>query len=177
MVGMQQNQIPNTVSAKTWAKSQKQYYGYIEVKELKRLCELLVAFDGKVYSEGQFGFDTSGKLIFSGTIKAEVDLQCQRCMGRLKHQLQQTFRLCVVADDNAAKQLSSSNTPYEPLICEDDKVSIKDVLEDEIILGLPVVAMHATQCAAKTDSYESDEAKAETAPNPFASLKALKTSA
>ena len=67
---------------------------------------------------------------------------------------------------------------YEPLFVEDEPLHLADIVEDELILALPAVAMHPeSECTgAQHPSRDGEEESqpAEAKPNPFAVLAKLK---
>ena len=106
---------------------------------------------------------------------AEVPLTCQRCLGpvQVTLQLDRWFRLV------ATEALSEA----EDHVCEEDLLALEprpsliELLEDELLMALPLVPMHET-CPvavpmASADLPEEDEA-APARPNPFQALAQLK---
>jgi uncharacterized protein len=64
---------------------------------------------------------------------------------------------------------------YEPLLTADGQINLAEVIEDELILALPVVplspgAEDASRVWGDTDETQDDEAE----ENPFAALKKMK---
>jgi len=80
------------------------------------------------------------------------------------------FRLMIDASDEMVEH-SSEDTLYS----DDGYIEIEEVVEDEMILALPLVAMHEdTDC---NENWRVTELQAETPgrENPFAVLQQLKT--
>jgi uncharacterized protein len=66
---------------------------------------------------------------------------------------------------------------YEPVEVDDQgEISLFQTLEDELILSLPIVALHAEKdCKQKRDKMSFGKIEpADERPNPFAVLKELK---
>ncbi|MEE8380184.1 MAG: YceD family protein, partial [Gammaproteobacteria bacterium] len=89
-------------------------------------------------------------------------------------------RLGIVPSREAAKSLPDS---YDPLVVSGDEISIASILEDELILALPIVAMHEIENCSQGKASGSEnleqEAGQENMPsskreNPFAVLAQLK---
>ena len=80
------------------------------------------------------------------------------------------FRLLIDASDELLSQ-SSEDTLYS----DDGYIDIAEVVEDELILAIPLVAMH--EDTACNDNWRASELHAETPrkENPFAVLQQLKT--
>jgi uncharacterized protein len=64
---------------------------------------------------------------------------------------------------------------FEPYIIEGDEQSILDIFEDELLLSLPMVAVHETACSDYMTRHEKKLKAEKEAAHPFAALKALKT--
>ncbi|MDH3220006.1 MAG: YceD family protein [Gammaproteobacteria bacterium] len=105
-----------------------------------------------------------------GKLKTSLDLECQRCLGRLEMPMELEFQLMIDADDEMVRA-SSIDTLYS----DDGFIDVFEVIEDELILAIPLVALHEN---IECNEYWRVAASApETADreNPFAVLKQLKT--
>ena len=102
-----------------------------------------------------------------------VRLECQRCLQPLSEALQVDRRLRFVAgDDEAARLDEESEDDVLALVA---RLDLFELLEDELILALPLVPRHGTcpqplDAAATVALPGADEAR----PNPFAALAALR---
>jgi len=82
-------------------------------------------------------------------------------------------RLALVESEMAAGSLPEE---YDPLLCTADALSLFDLVEDELMLALPIVAAHARgECQSGPVGECPDQAPADR-PNPFAVLSRLKKS-
>jgi uncharacterized protein len=136
---------------------------------MQRLLLSLASPDGEIELLLDFYKDEVGRPVLRGNLTADVQMCCQRCL--------QNMPLSIDADIHFALQTvrqSEKGMPedIEVLIVEDSSMSLYDFVEDEIILALPLVAMHETdECSVKLD--EDGPVKQEK-PNPFAVLAELK---
>jgi uncharacterized protein len=71
---------------------------------------------------------------------AQVRLQCQRCLGPCEQPLEVDRPIRFVATEEQAQRLDEEIE--EDVLAYANKVSAKELVEDELILALPVVAMH-----------------------------------
>jgi uncharacterized protein len=79
------------------------------------------------------------------------------------------FRLVVVQGYDEAGQVDES---LEPLLAEEGSIRLLDLVEDELLLALPAVALH-DQCEAP--AFDDGEISVdEPRENPFAALERLK---
>lgn len=124
--------------------------------------------------------DEHGETVIRGEFGGELDLVCQRCLEPMTCPVASQCELVVVASAYAADSLGKS---AESLVAEDGVVDLLTLVEDELILGLPLVARHANAegCQARTVHFGppgEDEAPAGIErSNPFTVLRGLKSDA
>ena len=105
-------------------------------------------------------------------VDGEVFLACQRCLKPCACAVDEQAALVVVASD-------TDEVPggYEPLLGDPERLSVVEVIEEQVLLGLPLVPMHASavECgaAAAVLAAVEDEAAAEETQRPFANLREL----
>lgn len=111
--------------------------------------------------------------------KTSVPLTCQRCMGAVPTPLDidQWYRF--VADEDIA--MAEDDESEEDLLVMAPQFDLLAVLEDELLMALPLVPMHET--CPETPVFSAGEAdldpaegEAEAKPHPFAALAQLKKS-
>ena len=109
----------------------------IRIEVLERLAEL-VDGDAEVEVELDFRLDGEGEVWAAGRIRADLDLQCQRCAQGLTHTLDTGFEVCVVASEQRASEL---NDGRDLLVASSTQLSVAEIVaeivEDELILNLP----------------------------------------
>ncbi len=143
------------------------------VAEMERLSELLVETSGEVVAKLKFGTDSKGIKYISGSAQADLYVECQRCMQPVKVSVEAVFQLGMVADEAMAQDLSED---YEPLVVSEETISLAALIEDELILALPIVSMHEdTDCSPYVSEYtaeglEEEPEAGEDRVYPFAQL-------
>jgi len=161
--------------------------GRLPLSSLTRLMSLLsqdeTAADsttlGDVEYLLEFGMDVGNSPIVTGSVKATLPIICQRCMGSMGFAVTTRTQLGIVSSRAAAEKLPDR---YDPLlVLADEEMTIASIIEDELILALPQVAMHSSKECPKGDAFLKVENGEEnvSAPrreNPFAMLAQLKTS-
>ena len=155
--------------------------GRLPVSSMPRLIQSLSTDDVEVIGRYQvdyvlnFGVDEGGVPGVTGTIQTVLPLECQRCMEEMEFPVNLELKLALVKSRQAAQQLSEN---YDPLlVLQDVEISVESIIEDELILALPQVAMHEMKDCPKGEAFLNTEGGA--APqrkNPFAVLAQLKTS-
>ncbi|MGA9855927.1 MAG: YceD family protein [Gammaproteobacteria bacterium] len=116
-----------------------------------------------------------GQLTVHGEVEANLLLTCQRCFGSMHFPVKAEFNLAWVRNENEALRLPDM---YEPLLSASGRVKLAELIEDELLLALPMVALHALPQECSTGVHAASRqtvADAKAARRaPFAALKALK---
>ncbi|MDO8908944.1 MAG: YceD family protein [Pseudohongiella sp.] len=162
-----------------------QIQGHIAVSALDRLCEILLDDQGVVNARLAFEVDSDRRLRIRGHVNAEVSVVCQRCMQPMKQILDDSIDLVMVSTEARMKQLPAT---LDPWFCGEDEVLVPaDIIEEQLILAMPIVTMHQscididdlnskakelhTKGSSGTESSEAGSGK----HNPFAVLAGLKS--
>ena len=166
--------LPDTVDAWRMVTARRSFEGSLPLASFKRLAPSLAALDGDVQFELEFDRDTLGIAYVGIKAKALLPLQCQRTL--------ETFALPVTIDSRLGlikREEEEAGLPegYEPLLIGDPIINPADVIEDELILALPVVPLKPGAGSEILWSSGEEEPEEEEAPvNPFAALAQLKKS-
>lgn len=143
----------------------------LERAQLPRLAEA-GALDGtNVTARLTFGkFEDRPTIEVS--IEGSVMLPCQRCLRPCECHLQDTSQVMVVADD--AEEVPGG---FEPTLGNAERLSVTELVEEQILLGMPLVPMHedAADCgdSMAVVNVVADEATAEEKQRPFSNLREL----
>ena len=159
--------------------------GRLPLSSMLRLIPSLSTDDAKelaryhVDYELNFGVDEVGAPNINGTVQTVFPIECQRCMETMEFPVDLNIRLALVKSREAAQQLPDN---YDPLLVSPDaEISAESIIEDELILALPQVAMHEIEDCPKGESFRStgngaEDGAAPQRENPFAMLAQLKNS-
>ncbi len=101
-----------------------------------------------------------------------VTLQCQRCLQALHEPLALQRRFRFVASEAEAERLDGESDD-EHLVME-PRLDLHALIEDELILELPLVPRHEGRCPEPLPQPAAEPAAADERPNPFAALAALR---
>jgi len=123
-----------------------------------------------------FRLDESGRPWVHGRVEQTVAATCQRCLELLERRIAVAFDLCIVREGSAASELAEQ---ADLLVVDADTVSIADIVEDELLLGLPDRLCQEEPCGlAPALSYPATEQEAvdaaAAASGPFSVLAQLK---
>ena len=123
------------------AQSGKSLSGEIPVASFQRLRDALADTDGTV------GWSLSG-LILSGRpalklkVNGELHLVCQRCLMPYPHALRTEGVMPVARNEGELDVWEREDPLLDALVAEPD-LDVQTLVEDEILLSLPVVPRHA----------------------------------
>jgi uncharacterized protein len=153
------------------------------LQNMKRLAQeaqglapdLIVNWEAR--AELRPGAGTEEKVWLHLLAKASVPLICQRCMGAVATPLEvdQWYRFVETEDIAMAEDDESE----EDLLVMAPHFDLLAVLEDELLMALPLVPMHeecpaAPVMQAGEDALEEQAGEKGEKPNPFAMLAQLK---
>lgn len=152
---------------------QRSFHGRLPLGSLPRLRGSLAIADGEVAFELDFGKDEIGVAHVRVRADAALPLTCQRTLEVFALPVHVDTRLGLIAHEEDEASLPEG---YEPLLIADGSLHLADVIEDELILALPVIPVKpgTEQMAyAWGDAEQHDEAERS---HPFAVLSNLKSS-
>ena len=101
-----------------------------------------------------------------------VTLQCQRCLQAVAHTLTVDRPYRFVRTEAQAEALDE--TTEEDVLVLVPRLNLHELIEDELILALPLVPRHPGACPSPLPMPVDDLPQDEPAPNPFAKLAALR---
>lgn len=174
---MSDSPIPVYVDTRKAFMQEGKISGEVSLDRLPRFLDSLATNLGTVNVELSFDFNESRQRIISGHLQAQVEVVCQRCLEPLAIALADDIKLALLRDEAAAEGLESE---LDPWICEDYKLDVATLVEEQLILCMPLVSYHQSgECIGKKDyiapqqnaggavqSQKADE-------NPFSVLKSL----
>ncbi len=97
---------------------------------------------GVVHYRLKFGLDDENFVYIHGWMETELSLECQRCLKPIAKNMSSEFYLSPVQTSEEAESLPER---YEAIFLEEECISIERILEEELILNLPIAPMHSTE--------------------------------
>lgn len=182
---MLSGQLPKTFDPRKFARQGKQFEGSLALKQFDRLVGSLADDQGEVKVNLHFHLSEDHRVILEGHVEANLKMICQRCLDVAELPVRSDLSLMGVWTDEQAKALPEE---YEALQLREEPVELLPLLEEELILALPLVPFHPLEdCQAQqhytTETEEEAQAAAIEAEeeresnNPFSVLAKLKTDA
>lgn len=170
---MSNGNLPKIVDPRKLAERGVRLTGAVPVKAMPRLLSYLCKDQDVISVDLQFDLDELRHRTITGSATGRVHMTCQRCLEATAVEINAQFNLALAFNEERAKQLPSY---YDPLIVEEDEANLLDIVEEELILSLPLVPYH-DDCSVQTtfgDSSTTEKSEQNTTPNPFSILAQLK---
>ena len=171
---MQKVKLPIKIDPVRCAVKRLDYVGVVERAQLVRLAESVIDIQDDVEAELSFGTDAQGLTVMQGNAHTLVKLECQRCGEAFEHRCDVEFIYTPLSAKVEEEELPEAYEPIE--LDENGEIDLHQILEDELILSLPQVAMHPMDVCPRGNMEMTwgDIEPADERPNPFAVLEELK---
>jgi len=169
-------ELPASFDPYRAANAKERISGQFDSRGLQRLQQSVLHMgDGPLDVDLAFSTDAVGRSYLKGRVSLQVELECQRCMQAMQHLLCADLDLVLLRSE---AQMERYEGESEAIIIGDDGLDLQVAIEDELILALPIIAMHdETECQPWRDETELEQTENEAEPereNPFAMLAQLK---
>lgn len=172
---LMKNRLPEKVNLIQLAEQNARVEGYWPVSRMERLGSMLADNCGEVEAVLYFGKLDRLRYV-KGRFQVELRAICQRCMQAMPLPLELEFKLGILTTENQEQTLPED---FEALYVEETGYCrLADVLEDELIMAMPIVPVHPYSCSKELKEYEPTQEQIENennrdGNNPFAVLKDL----
>jgi uncharacterized protein len=168
---------PSHLDISAFSKANGSLSGELSLMKLPRLAQEALgdANPVKWHAHGAVVSKAESADEFWLTLEAqgEVLLRCQRCMQPFSASLLVDRSYRFVRDEETAWQEDEDS--QEDLLVLSRDFDLHELIEDELIMDLPLVPMH-DQCESEwTQTKEEETVFEEKKPNPFAVLASLKS--
>lgn len=158
--------FPDWVQPEKAAAARREFTGTVPLERLKRLAGMIAdPGDAEIAFELLFSQDEQRQVRVEVAISGTVPLRCERTLKVFDYVLDSHSVVGIVADDRSARALPDD---YEPMLCPEGRVELAKLVEEELLLALPLMAVDP-----ESDRIEPEASKADT-HQPFAELAALK---
>jgi len=158
--------LPNYIAPRRLAEEQGRLSATVAVDRFERLVPPY-RNAGALAVGLKFLTDAHGRSVVEGELNGHVMAACQRCLRDLDIDVAVAFRFVVIGDESQAAGIDAGD---DYIVADDDRLNILKLVEDELLLALPMVPVHGDDVCAPLHSDQSVPA----GDNPFAQLAALK---
>lgn len=152
--------------------ARRSFNGHLPVALLPRLADALAAPDGTIAYDIEFDRDELGVAYLAVRAQTELTLICQRSLEPFAMPVSIDTRLGLITREEDEAGLPAG---YEPLLLEAAEIRPAEVIEDELLLALPLIpvkpGLEESDLSWSTDPEQTAEPQR---PNPFAALSSLK---
>jgi uncharacterized protein len=163
--------IPEHIDPYRYTEQRLTVQGSVNLAEMARLGSSLNSSEGHASVNLQFGIDSQAAAFLKGHLEATLTLECQRCLLPFKYNIISDFILGIVKTVDEANALPGS---YEPVLVKAGELALRELIEDELILNLPIIPKHEPEnCKVKMTLSDSGWGQGE-GKNPFHVLETLK---
>lgn len=168
---MSAQSVPQRIELLAMADKGARFKGQIPVGQFERLVRETINSTAWVAFDLEFGKDPEG--VRFARVRARVDLilNCQRCLAPLNFECAVDTTLGLAASDAEVACLPER---YEAHVGSGDSVATVDLIEDELLLCLPLAPKHERCEPLVPTTGEIVEAGTGPAQSPFSVLAALK---
>jgi len=111
----------------------------IPLTELARLPPQPAGTGEVLSGHVRFGRE-NGFVVAELAVEGAIELVCQRCLKPMRQAIAAQARAVLVASEVEAERLPPE---LEPVRAPDRRIRVKDLVEEEVLLTLPIVPLHA----------------------------------
>lgn len=131
--------LPKLVDHAKLAEQRAELDGLIPVAQLTRLKELLAGDGGDVRVKLRFRQEKKHRTLVLGECSAKLEVTCQACLEPLQIRVAAKIRTILVPD---IEELMTLRQHEDGLVCESGQVAPVDLVEDDLIVAMPMVPRH-----------------------------------
>jgi uncharacterized protein len=164
--------LPETVDAVRMLSGRRCFDGRLPIAAFPRFAEALQRSEGEVSYALEFGSDGLGVDFLEIRAQCSPWLVCQRSLEPYQQPVELLQRLGLIRRETDEAGLPEG---YEALLLPEDRhLNLRELIEDELILALPLIPAREDVELPAQYLEDPDAVEAEPKPNPFAALAALK---
>ena len=162
--------LPTFIDPEQLALAHAHLQGSLPLAQMQRLRENLYDLDGHVFIDWRFFLDDQKRPNLSGRVEAQLALQCQRCLACMHWPVAIQMALVLLLPGQSEDSVPST---HEVFILTQTPIALDTLIEEELILALPIVPKH-DECLMNDYQITEDDAELKRQENPFQILKKLK---
>lgn len=165
------------------ARKGKHVSGQLSLKKLPRLAVLSSEpSSGRINVELQFSRDADQQCWMQGSMSGQLEVICQRCLEKMPLTLNSKVNALLVGQTDiktdkitiAGQESDDSDIGETIIICK-AKTTVAKLVEDDLLLAMPMFPKHETGCCNNTENSIKAGHRENQPENPFAVLATLKS--
>lgn len=169
--------FPDWIDAERAAQAGRRFAGDARIEWMPRVVDLLDAPE----ADDVIAFEVSASLDkspgnahvvrFGVHVHGAVPMTCQRTLRRFMQPIDSDSDVAVVASEREVDGLPEN---LEPKVVPEGRLRLVELIEDELLLALPVVARDPASAPIENVGAGSERAEPDERENPFAELARLR---
>lgn len=174
------NRLPVEINPFRYVEQRRELKGIMPLGEMCRLADLALDDNGNFQVDLAFALSDIHLPMVTGTIQGELQIECQRCLQPMTLTINHSVEIVFTRSETDRRP---EDAGYESWLVEDDSLFLRDFVEDELLLAMPLIPRHDSCQPVRPliEGYAEDEVEnepdaAEPKQNPFAVLKNWKKS-
>ncbi len=160
----------HSIDSLEFARNGMELRGEAAIAEMPRLQDMLAAPEGSVRYVLRGLRDKHGKPMLELTLEGSCQLRCQRCLKALAYPISMTAHLLPVPEKELDVSFPEEGEEVERIPAQ-ASMNVLDLIEEEILLGLPLAPRHEIGACKAAVEPESEKLPAR---NPFEVLGKIK---
>lgn len=133
---MEKERLPKQISPEKLAKLHRVVAGVVDIAQLTRLQGLLADNTGQISVQMGFDTDREGLTVIDMQIQGKLMLVCQSTLEAFAYPVDIQVLVSPIKDEKEVDRLPMH---YEPFIYADDTFAPEVLVEEELLLALPLV--------------------------------------
>jgi uncharacterized protein len=165
--------IPPHVDPRKLADRGATLEGVLQISSLSRLAAQLVDDVGEVHTKLIFERDERRVPVIHGEFNVVVKMICQRCLEVAHLPIHGEYNYVVVKEGADEQSVPKG---YDALEVGEEPLDLLTLVEDELLLSLPIVPVHDPEICQQPAGLDEPEPSEDEVPrsNPFSVLAQLK---
>lgn len=135
------NDLPTFIDPLHLAKQGTSLRGSLAVAHMSRLHHTLCEVQGEVSIDWRFAHTEPHWPTITGSIQTQLHMLCQRCLHPMEWPVDAKIALVVLPHGHSEEDLPEG---FEVLTLTGNPIPLLTLVEDELILALPIVIRHST---------------------------------
>ena len=160
--------LPEHLNANRFIDAGETLSGILQPEHYKRLAEMATLLPGGTASVTGSRVPYGPRRVV-GTLGCDVEMVCQRCLEPVRLRLDGSIAWGLVFSET---EMQSLDKALDPILIEDGELLLRQAIEDELVLLLPIMPMHEACDSGWTPDPEPGDAPER--ESPFAVLTQLK---
>ncbi len=142
---------PKFIDSLRFAQAGLSLSGEYMVTDLARLKDLLVSDAGNVAYRLE-GVNAAGRPALRLSVRAELAMLCQRCLEPFVHRVEAESLMPQARNERELAAWERDDPLLDAQVC-DARLDVRTLVEDEILLSLPIMPRHAEgECGLEGES-------------------------